>query len=193
MDTLPALFVVDHDESSLAVIVSDLERRFGRDFSVRGSELIRGRDRRLARLAQAGQPVALVLVDDSASEILACVHELHPRSKRVLLVDRDYSATSPAVQAMALGRADYHLVRPWADNEIMFEAMSGYLSAWTRERKPNFETFRIVAREHDPRLPRVRDAPVAVQPAVRVLLQRQRGRTAVARRERDWRERSCRS
>ena len=152
------LFVVDHDESSLAVIVSDLERRFGRDFSVRGSSSSAGAIEALSDFAQAGQPVALVLVDDSAAEILARVHELHPRSKRVLLVDRDYSATSPAVQAMALGRADYHLVRPWADNEIMFEAMSGYLSSWTRERKPNFETFRIVAREHDPRLPRVRDA-----------------------------------
>jgi thioredoxin reductase (NADPH) len=158
MKDLPVLFVVDHDESSLAVIVSDLERRFGRDFSVRGTSSSEGAIEALGDFAQAGQPVALVLVDDSAAEILARVHELHPRSKRVLLVDRDYSATSPAVQAMALGRADYHLVRPWADNEIMFEAMSGYLSSWTRERKPNFETFRIVAREHDPRLPRVRDA-----------------------------------
>ena len=61
------------------------------------------------------------------------------------------------MQAIALGRADYHLLRPWTDNEIMFEAMSGYLSAWTREHKPNFELFRIVARDHDPRLPRVRD------------------------------------
>ena len=145
MKDLPVLFVVDHDESSLAVIVSDLERRFGRDFSVRGTSSSEGAIEALGDFAQAGQPVALVLVDDSAAEILARVHELHPRSKRVLLVDRDYSATSPAVQAMALGRADYHLVRPWADNEIMFEAMSGYLSSWTRERKPNFETFRIVA------------------------------------------------
>jgi thioredoxin reductase (NADPH) len=157
MKDLPVLFVVDQDPSSLTVIVADLTGRFGRDFEVRGESSSEGAVVALGKLAAAGQSVALVLVDDSLSEILPRVHELHPRAKRVLLVDRDYSTTSPAVQAMALGRADYHLVRPWADNEIMFEAMGGALSSWTREHKPNFETFRIVAFEHDARLPRVRD------------------------------------
>jgi hypothetical protein len=55
----------------------------------------------------------------SLSELLARAHELHPRVKRVLLVDRDYSSTSPAVQAMSLGRADCHVVRAWADGETM--------------------------------------------------------------------------
>ena len=87
------------------------------------------------------EPVALLLVDDAAPDFLARAHELHPGAKRVLLVDRDYSSTSPAVQAMALGRADYHIVRPWADNESMYRAMSEYLSSWTVEQEPNFEEF----------------------------------------------------
>ena len=157
MGDLPVLLVVDLDQNSLDVIVADLARRFGRDFSVIGRSSSEAAVDTLCAIAAAGQSVALALVDDSASDILPRLHELHPRAKRVLLVDRDYSSTSPAVQAMALGRADYHLVRPWADNEVMFEAMGGYLSSWTREHKPNFETFRIVASEHDPRLPRVRD------------------------------------
>ncbi len=151
------LFVVDLDQNSRDVIVADLARRFGKDFWVTGESSPQAAIETLRAIAAAGRSVALALVDDSASDILGCVHELHPGSKRVLLVDRDYSSTSPAVQAIALGRADYHLVRPWTDNEAMFEAMGGYLSSWTREHKPNFETFRIVAREHDPRLPRVRD------------------------------------
>ena len=92
-----------------------------------------------------------------ASDFLARAHELHPRAKRVLLVDRDYSSTSPAVQAMALGRADYHIVRPWADDEMMYGAMSEYLSSWTREQEPNFELFRIVAEEGDSRVLQLRD------------------------------------
>jgi len=36
---------------------------------------------------------------------------MHPLAKRVLLVERDYSADSPVVQAMTLGQADYHLTR----------------------------------------------------------------------------------
>jgi thioredoxin reductase (NADPH) len=157
MEDLPILFVVDLDSRSLDVIVADLARRFGKDFSVMGGSSPEAAVEALREIQTTGRSVALVLVDDAASEILPRVHELHPGAKRVLLVDRDYSSTSPAVQAMALGRADFHLVRPWADNEIMYEAMSGYLSSWTREHKPNFDLFRVVAEEQDPRLPRVRD------------------------------------
>ncbi len=49
------------------------------------------------------------------------------------------------MQAIALGRADYHIVRPWTDTEMLYGPMSEYLSAWTREREPSFEAFRIVA------------------------------------------------
>jgi hypothetical protein len=58
---------------------------------------------------------------------------------------------------MTLGRADYYIVRPWADHETMYRAMSEYLSSWTREHEPNFEEFRIVAAEGDSRLLQLRD------------------------------------
>jgi thioredoxin reductase (NADPH) len=89
--------------------------------------------------------------------MLARAHELHPAAKRVLLVDRDYSSTSPAVQAMTLGRADFHIVRPWMDDEMMYLAMSEYLASWTGEQAPNFEEFRIVAAEGDRRALQLRD------------------------------------
>ena len=180
MGDLPVLFVVDRDPNSLDVIVADLARRFGKDFSVTGESSPEAALETLRAIAAAGQSVALALVDDSATDILGRVHELHPGAKRVLLVDRDYSSTSPAVQAMALGLADFHLVRPWADDEMMFEAMSGYLSSWTREHEPNFELFRIVAHEHDARLSRVRDVMSRFNLPFGVLCERQRGRTAAA-------------
>ena len=31
----------------------------------------------------------------------------------MLLVERDYSARSPVIQALTLGQADYHLSKPW--------------------------------------------------------------------------------
>ena len=154
---LPVLFVVDHDPSSLDVLLSDLSRRFGNDFTVRGETSPEAALAALQEMAAADEPVALLLVDDAASDFLARAHELHPRAKRVLLVDRDYSSTSPAVQAMTLGRADYHIVRPWADDEMMYRAMSEYLSSWTREQEPNFELFRIVAAEGDSRVLQLRD------------------------------------
>jgi thioredoxin reductase (NADPH) len=154
---LPALFVIDHDPDSLHELVSDLTRRFGNDFTVTGETSPQVALGVLQEMATAREPVALLLVDYGASEILARAHDLHPRAKRVLMVDRDYSSTSPAVQAMALGRADYHIVRPWADDEVMFGAMSEYLSSWTSEREPTFEMFRIVADEGDSRVLQLRD------------------------------------
>ncbi len=154
----PVLFVVDHDESSLRVLLADLTRRFGDDFTVKGNNSPEAALGALHEMASANEPVALMLVDGSSSAFLARAHELHPRAKRVLLVDRDYSSTSPAVQAMALGHADYHIVRPWADDEMLYGAMSEYLSSWTKEQDvPNFELFRIVAEEGDSRVLQLRD------------------------------------
>ena len=152
------LFVVDRDPSSLEVLLSDLARRFGNDFTVRGETSPEAAHGALGEMATANEPVALLLVDDDiAPDFLERAHELHPRAKRVLLVDRDYTSTSPAVQAMALGHVDYHIVRPWADDEMMYGAMSEYLASWTREQEPQFELFRIVAAEGDGRVAQLRD------------------------------------
>jgi hypothetical protein len=104
-----------------------------------------------------GSPGALLLVDASGAEFLAHAHALDPRAARMLLVERDYSSTSPAVEAIALGRADYHFVRPWTDDETMYRAMSEALASWERERAPNFELFRIVAAKEDGSVVRLRD------------------------------------
>jgi thioredoxin reductase (NADPH) len=153
----PVLFVLEEEPTSLDVILSDVIRRFGNDFTVTGEPSPQAALCVLQQMAAANHPVALLLVNQDASEFLARAHELHPRAKRVLLVDRDYSSTSPAVQAITLGHADYHIVRPWMDDELMYRAMSEYLSAWTREQEPNFELFRIVAAPGDRRIPLLRD------------------------------------
>lgn len=153
----PALYVVDQDPNSLEVLLSDLSRRFGNDFTVRGEISPEAALAALQEMAAAKEPVALLLVSDTVPDFLARAHELHPQAKRVLLVDRDYSSTSPAVQAITLGRADYHIVRPWADDEVMYRAMSEYLASWTSEQQPNFEEFRIVAAEGDNRVLQLRD------------------------------------
>jgi thioredoxin reductase (NADPH) len=155
--TAPVLFVFDRDQSSLPVLLSDLSRRFGNDFTVTGETSPDAAVAGLRAMAAANEPVALLLVDAAAPDLMERAHGLHPRAKRVLLVDRDYSSTSPAVQAMTLGHADYHVVRPWGDTEVMYRAMSEYLSSWTCEQEPSFEEFRIIAAEGDSTLPRLRE------------------------------------
>ena len=152
------LFVLDRERGSLDVLLSDLSRRFGNDFTVMGETSPDAALVALREMAAASEPVALFLFDDTASDFVARAHELHPRAKRVLLVDRDYSSTSPAVQAMILGHVDHHLVRPWPDTEVMYRALSEYLSSWTREQEPSFEEFRIVAAAGDSGLSQLREA-----------------------------------
>ncbi len=157
LPVLPVLFVVDHERASLDVLLSDLSRRFGSGFAVRGETSSEAALAALQEMAATNVPVALLLVEDTAADLLTRAHQLHPRAKRVLLVDRDYSSDSPAVQAMTLGRADYHIVRPWADDEMMYAPMSEYLFSWIREQEPNFELFRIVAAAGDSRVLQLRD------------------------------------
>lgn len=153
----PALVSLDHNRPSLDALLSALSRRFGNEFTVMGETTPQAVLQVLADMAAAGQPVALLLVDDLNPEFLDRAHGLHPHAKRVFLVDRDYRSASPAVQAMMLGRVDYHVVRPWASDETLFRALSEYLTAWLREQDPTFEEFRIVAAEGDRRALQLRD------------------------------------
>jgi thioredoxin reductase (NADPH) len=152
------VFVIERDPTALRELLRDLTRRFGNDFTVSGENSPEAALAALHEMATAAVPVALLLVDAGSCDLLDCAHELHPHAKRVLLIDRDYSSTSPAVHAVAMGRADFHLVRPWADDEVMYRAMSEYLSSWTQEQDPSFELFRLIADENDTRAAAVRDA-----------------------------------
>ena len=178
----PVLFVLDDDPTSLDVLLSDLARRFGNDFTVTGDTSPATALSALEQMAAANEPVALLLVNEDAVDFLQRAHELHPQAKRVLLVDRDYSSMSPAVQAITLGHADYHIVRPWMDDETMYRAMSEYLSAWTRDREPNFELFRIIAAEGDRGVPLLRDVMTRFSMPFGFYEVDSDGRTALARR-----------
>jgi thioredoxin reductase (NADPH) len=158
MTSLPIIFVVEREKHALDQLVRDLTRRFGNDFMVAGESSPATAVSSLRDFASAGRPVAIVLIDDDSDDLLSRVHHLHPGAKRVLLVDRDYTSTSPAVQAITLGKAEYHIVKPWASEETMFAAMSEYLGSWTREQEPGFEMFRVVAPLGHPGLVALRDA-----------------------------------
>jgi thioredoxin reductase (NADPH) len=80
-------------------------------------------------LADTGAPVALLIAGHDMAEMpgigfLAQAHRLHPQAKRVLLVERDYSASSPVVQAITLGQADYHITKPWMLEQDLYRVVS---------------------------------------------------------------------
>ena len=86
---------------------------------------------------------------------------------------------------MALGHADYHIVRPWADDEMLYGAMSEYLSSWTQGAgRPELRAVSDRGRGgRQPGTPVARRDD-ALQHAVRFLPGRERSRTAFARRGR---------
>jgi len=113
----PAIFVIDGDGRVTAALREDLDRRFGEDFRVIGESSADSGLAALRKLADEGELVALLIVDHDLSEMpgvefLARAREMHTLAKRVLLVERDYSARSPVISAMTLGQADYHLAKP---------------------------------------------------------------------------------
>jgi thioredoxin reductase (NADPH) len=116
----------------------------------------------LRRLADQHQQVALVIADHGMSEMpgtefLALAPEMHPLAKRVLLVERDYSARSPIVQAMTFGQADYHLTKPWVLEQDLYREVSGFLADWAQDRHAGFDLFQVIGGRQDRRTHELRE------------------------------------
>jgi thioredoxin reductase (NADPH) len=149
------LFVLDDDAGVTRALRDDLTRRFGGDFRVIGETSAAAGLATLRGLADSGGLVALLIVDHDMGELpgvdfLARAHEMHPLAKRVLLVERDYSARSPVVQAMTLGQADYHLTKPWMLEQVLYREISDFLAEWAKDHQAGFELFHVIGRLQDP-------------------------------------------
>lgn len=150
----PVLFLIDDDLGVMQALRDDLSRRFGEDFRVMGESSAAAALRMLRRLSDERQQVALLVADHDMSEMpgtefLRRAHEMHPLAKRVLLVERDYSAHSPIVQAMMLGQADYHLTKPWALEQDLYREISGFLAEWAKDQYAGFDLFQVVGGPQD--------------------------------------------
>ena len=150
----PVLFLIDDDAGVVHALRDDLGRRFGEDFRVIGESSAAAGLAMLRELAGEHEPVALLIVDHDMSEMagvdfLARAHAMHPLAKRVLLVERDYSARSPVVQAMTLGQADYHITKPWMLEQDLYREISEFLAEWAKDQEAGFELFHVIGRLQD--------------------------------------------
>jgi thioredoxin reductase (NADPH) len=143
------LFVIDDNAGVMDALRDDLSQRFGGDFRVIGESSPAAGLAALRALADEHEPVALLIVDHdmcgmTGVDFLARAHEMHPRAKRVLLVERDYSASSPIVQAMTLGQADYHLTKPWVLEQDLYREISEFLAEWAQDQRAGFDLFQVI-------------------------------------------------
>src|SRR5262245_4432549 len=100
----PVILVVDDEALVLDRLADDLDGRFGRDYRVATAASAAAALALLDELTATGEEPAVVLADDdlageSGLDLLRRVHERFPQAKRVLLVERNYRATSPSVRA----------------------------------------------------------------------------------------------
>ncbi len=145
----PVIFVLDDDAQVAGALRDDLSRRFGQDFRLVAETSAASGLALLGELEHSGAPVALLIVDYDMAEMsgidfLARAHRLHPLAKRVLLVERDYSASSPVVQAMTLGQADYHITKPWMLEQDLYRVVSEFLAGWAKDQQAGFDLFHVI-------------------------------------------------
>jgi thioredoxin reductase (NADPH) len=156
------LFVLDEDAGVMRALRDDIDRRFGEDFRVVGESSAVAGLATLRGLADERTPVALLIVDHDMSEMpgvdfLTAAHEMHPLAKRVLLVERDYSARSPVVQAMTLGQADYHITKPWILEQDLYRLVSEFLAEWAKDQLAGFDLFHVIGGTQDRRTYELRE------------------------------------
>jgi thioredoxin reductase (NADPH) len=161
----PAFLLLIHKARVRDVLSADLDRRFGRDYTVLSASNPDEAFDTLERLAAQSVEVALLIVDQevvdapTAPGFLMRARALCPGAKRIMLVPRgDWSATHPVVSAMALGRIDFHLFSPWRPLERnLYPAIAEFLAAWDKSSEPSAVAMRIVADPGAPSTHELRD------------------------------------
>jgi thioredoxin reductase (NADPH) len=150
----PVMFAIDDDPGVVRALRDDLGRRFGEDFRVIGASSAAAGLAMLGELADEDVTVAVLIVGHEMREMpgvefLARAHRMHPEAKRVLLVERDYSARSPVIRALTLGQADYHICKPWMLEQDLYRGVSEFLAEWAKNRSAAFELFHVIGRLDD--------------------------------------------
>jgi thioredoxin reductase (NADPH) len=142
MPSKPVILAVDDDLLALDRIVDELERRYGRDYDVRGEGSADAALARIDACVTNEQPLALVLSDQWLREphvtgetLLGRTRERHPGAKRALLVDwgawGDEATEQAILRAMATGLIDYYVVKPWrSPDESFHRAITDFLQEW---------------------------------------------------------------
>jgi thioredoxin reductase (NADPH) len=143
------LFAIDDDPGAVHALRDDLSRRFGQEFRIICESSATAGLAAVRELEVRRVPVALLIVGQeltgmSGVTFLGRAHQMHPQAVRILLVERDYSARSPIVQAMILGQADSHITKPWMLEQDLYSVVSVCLADWAKNSEAAFDLVSIV-------------------------------------------------
>ena len=163
----PLMLVVEDEREPRARIRGELERRYGSDYRVSCERSALSALAKLERCRAAGEPVALVLADQwmpdlTGEEFLARAKSLFPEAKRALLVDfgawGDRKTADAMLRAMARGRMDYYVLKPWRRaDEFFHRTVTEFLHEWERASSASPQELAVVCEPRSPRSHQLRE------------------------------------
>jgi thioredoxin reductase (NADPH) len=165
--TRPIMLVVEDESDARARIRGELERRYGSDYRVTCERSALRALAKLERWRAAGDPVALVLADQwmpdlTGEEFLARAKALFPDTKRALLVSfgawGDRRTADAMLRAMAAGRMDYYVLKPWRRaDEFFHRTVTEFLHEWERSSSASPQEVALICKRRSPRAHQLRD------------------------------------
>ena len=165
--TRPIMLIVEDESDARARIRGELERRYGSDYRVTCERSALGALDKLERWRAAAEPVALVLVDQwmpdlTGEEFLARAKALFPDAKRALLVSfgawGDRRTADAMLRAMATGRMDYYVLKPWRRaDEFFHRTVTEFLHEWERSSSASPQEVALICERRSPRAHQLRD------------------------------------
>jgi thioredoxin reductase (NADPH) len=160
----PALVVVDDEVRALGRTAEELRRRYAADYRIVEHRSPETALAELERMAADREDVAVVLADQwmdglTGTELLGRVQRLHPNAKRGLLVDwgawGDARSADAIVGAMAEGRIDYYVLKPWRSPDELFQrTVAEFVHEWSRTQSSRPKELNVVG---DPRAARTHE------------------------------------
>jgi thioredoxin reductase (NADPH) len=161
------LLVVEDESEKRALIRGELERRYGSDYRVTCEGSALSALSKLERWRAAGDPVALVLADQwmpdlTGEEFLARAKLLFPDAKRAMLVSfgawGDRRTAEAMLRAMARGRMDYYVLKPWRRaDEYFHRTITEFLHEWDRASSASPQEVAVICERQSPRSRELRD------------------------------------
>jgi len=137
--TRPVFLLVEEDHEALDGLRQSLERRLGADYQIVAETQPERGLSVLQQLRERDEQVAVIIAAErmqhmAGEQFLERAHELHPLAGRALICDVfDRRAEQSILRAMALGRADMILERPWepADHRL-YPRIGMLLDRWVQ-------------------------------------------------------------
>jgi thioredoxin reductase (NADPH) len=161
------MLVVEDERDVRARIRGELQRRYGSDYRVACEGSALAALAKLDRWRAAAEPVALVLADQwmpdlTGEEFLARAKALFPNAKRALLVNfgawGDRETADAMLRAMARGRMDYYVLKPWRRaDEFFHRTVTEFLHEWERTSSASPQEVALICERRSPRSHQLRD------------------------------------